>query len=122
MPQVGTAGSALRFGTAHAMTLVLPQAHCTADQRLEIAGPAGAGIVLGLRGKQLRPAGDAYVGPCVLVPIPLAAERRLGGRTTAYGVLLGGQFGAPLLVGLARIVRTHTEPFLLDVPCNCRPG
>src|SRR6185369_4713974 len=62
-------------------------------------GPAAAGVVLRVGGEQLRPAAGTPVGARIERVVVLAGERALSALLAQNTVLLGREFGPPLLFG-----------------------
>src|SRR5690606_2942300 len=85
----------------HAMAEVLHQAQRLLRNRLEVAPPAAAGIVLGVRVEQRRSAAGAVVGARRGAVIVLAGERPLGTLQPADLELAFRQLLAP---GLQRFL------------------
>ena len=86
MTQVRIADLAQDFSANHAVAAVHTLGDIGRINRLEITGPAAAGIKLGIRGKQRRSAANAMINTGFVV-IPIAAgESALGGRMTRHFV------------------------------------
>src|SRR5439155_14439371 len=98
--QVAAAARAAHLGARHAVAAVLEQLDVGRVGRLGEARPARARFALRVRAEQLRTAAGAAVGAVVVVVYVGAGERALGRAVAQHLVGLGGQLGAPLLVGL----------------------
>src|SRR5690348_8456833 len=110
--EVGVAVLADDLGAAHEEAVVRPQFDVLEVGRLGEAGPAGAGVELGVRGEELGAAADTSVHPVgLLVPVG-AGEGALGPGVAGHLVLLGRQLLAPLLLGFLDL-RRHPAPFSL---------
>ena len=82
--QVRVADVTQDFRAHHAMTAVDAFGHVRRIERLEIAGPAAAGVELGVGFKQRRVAADAGIGAGFMVIPEVAGERALGGRMAGH--------------------------------------
>ncbi len=98
--QVSPAARAKRFRAAHEEAVVRLGRDVVLNDRLEEAGPARAGIELGLRAEEVQAAAGALVGPLFLIMFERARESPF--RTFLPGdfVLLGRQDFSPFFVGL----------------------
>jgi hypothetical protein len=116
MAQVRAAVGAVHLGALHPQQAVHLGLHRIGRQRLEIAGPAGAGIVLGGSVKQRLAAADAGVGAGLLVVGVLACEGAFGRlvpghvKSQGLGPFLGEQ-GLPLGVGFLDL-EAHDEQLI----------
>ena len=88
--------------------------------RLKEAGPAGAGLELGVRAEKRLPAADASVDALPLVVPVLAGERALGSLLPHDVVLHLGKLLAPLLFGFFNL-RVHRRLSWLIVVGVARP-
>ena len=95
MPQVGVAASAPDLDPMHAMTEVIQAGNGRIAYRLEIAGPATAGVELGIGIEQWRITADAMVDARRPGIVVLAGEGALGGAEPADLELLIGQLLTP---------------------------
>src|SRR5919198_1215168 len=86
------------FYTAHAVTIILLGSHAVWRQRLPEARPAGAGIVLSLRIKQVRSAADALVDAFFFAVVIFASKCSLRALLPANGELRRGQLCFPLFI------------------------
>src|SRR4051812_48323172 len=78
VPQVAAAGAARHLGADHAVAAVLVHLDVRVLPRLGEAGPARAGLELGVGAEQLGAAAGTAVCPVVLHVHVLAGERPLG--------------------------------------------
>src|SRR5215207_6244709 len=93
--EVGVAVLADDLGAAHEEAVVRPQLDVLEVGRLGEAGPAGAGVELGVGGEQLGAAADAAVHALrLLVPVG-TGERPLGAGLAGDLELLGRQLLTP---------------------------
>lgn len=98
MPEMSIAARALNLCAFHEERVVGPRDDILGRNRLPKARPASAGIELGLRAEQRRPAADASVeSPCVQFVI-LIRERRLCPPLARHVVLLGSELVFPFSV------------------------
>src|ERR1700744_1392493 len=102
--QVTPAAPALDLGADHAVAAVLHQFDVFGHRGLIEAGPPGPGFELGARGKQLRAAAGAAIGPVVLEVDVLAGEGAFGGGVAQDLELIWAQALAPLLFGEVHLV------------------
>src|SRR3990167_2935653 len=104
MAQVGAAVRAAHFHPHHAVAGVGDALDAAGFDVLAPAGPAAAGVELGVALKQHLPAAHAAVG-AVLPVVPVAAgEGTLGGGLARHLVLHRVELGAPLGLALAHRV------------------
>jgi hypothetical protein len=73
--------------------------HAFVGHGFEEAGPASAGIELGIRREKRLPAADAGVDPLAFVVQQRAAKSALRALASRDLKLLGRELGAPLYVG-----------------------
>ena len=100
--EVGVAVLADDLGAAHEEAVVGAQLDVLEVGRLGEAGPAGAGVELGVGGEELGAAADAAVHAGGLLVDVGAGEGALGAGLAGDLVLLRRQLLAPLLVGSSR--------------------
>jgi hypothetical protein len=93
--QVAVATRAENFGAFHPVTVVGVGDDIFLGDRLEKAGPAGAGIEFGFGRKQRQPATNAIINARLVIVVKIAAEGALGSLVASDGVLLRGQLLAP---------------------------
>ena len=92
VPQVSPAGLADDLGALHAIVSIFTQFYVFQIHGVGKAGPASAGIKLGLRGKKFRAAdGTSVHALAVLVPI-LTRKCWLGASLARHVTQLGRQF------------------------------
>ena len=96
--EVASAAAAQDLGPPHPEAAVLANLDVLRDGRLVEAGPAGAGIELGVGAEQLGATAGAVVHPVVLDVHVLARERPLGAVAAQDLVLVGREALPPLLV------------------------
>src|SRR5205807_7515955 len=101
--QVGAAGAADHLGADHAVGAIGALVHVLGVDWLVEAGPAGAGLELGLGVEERLAAADAAVRAIVVAVPVLAREGSLGARPARDLVLLVGQLLTPLLIGLVHL-------------------
>src|SRR5215218_3200524 len=93
---VGAADGAVYLRAAHEEATVLFGLDIGFVERLPETRPARAGIVLGVRREEGRPAGHTQVDPLLLVVVILTAEGPLCALHPRDAVLLGGELVLPL--------------------------
>ena len=76
MAQVGVATGAQNLRPAHPKAVILVHGHVFPGDRLEEAGPAGAGVELRFRSEQRQPATNAIINAGLVLVIKRAAKRR----------------------------------------------
>src|SRR5215204_6456742 len=97
---VGAADGAVYLRAAHEEATVLFGLDIGFVERLPETRPARAGIVLGVRREEGRPAGHTQVDPLLLVVVILTAEGPLCALHPRDAVLLGGELILPLFFRL----------------------
>src|SRR5690606_4298232 len=106
--EVGVADIAQHFGADHAVRGVAFFAHPGRIDGFEIAGPAAAGIELGVGGEQGGAAAHAAVY-AVGGGVPVTAgEGAFGAFLAHHGVFFGRELGAPFGVGFAYFFHMHS--------------
>src|SRR5436190_12882757 len=105
--QVRAAVVAAHFHPHHAVRGVHHALDDLAVHRLEVAGPAAAGVELGVRLEQRRAAAYAFVLAWVPVVPVFAGEGPLGGGVARHLVLHWVELGTPFGVGLLDLVVAH---------------
>ncbi len=98
VPQVPAAGAAEDLGAAHEQAVVGVQLDGFGDRRLGEAGPAGAGVELGVGREQLRTTGRTAVDAVGVAVEVLTAECRLCTGLTQDALLRRSEPAAPLVV------------------------
>src|SRR5690606_19456492 len=109
--QVAPAVGAADLGPDHPVGVVRERLHLLGVHRLEEAGPAGARLVLGVRGEELLTTAGALVDTFGLgVPV-LAGEGPLGAALPQDVVFLRRELGLPLRFGRGDIRLLHGHSF-----------
>ena len=96
MPQVAAALAAGDFNTMHAVTEIVVLLHAIAVQHIPKTGPARAGVVLALRGKQRLITAHAAVKTGLLA---IGVQTRKGWLSAFFAadmVLLGAKVFSPI--------------------------
>ena len=96
MTQVRITDLAQDFSANHAVAAIYALGDIGRINRLEITGPAAAGIKLGIRGKQRRFAANAMINTGFMVILIAACESAFGGCMTRHFVGERLQLLAPL--------------------------
>ncbi|MNN53474.1 hypothetical protein D3C81_1682320 [compost metagenome] len=112
MPQVRIAARAEHLDAVHAVAEILHPTQCLGGNRLEIARPATAGVVLGIRVEQRRIAAGTVVDARSLAVVVLAGEGALGPLETADLELAFRQLLAPLIQRLFDLL--HVKHLALE--------
>src|SRR5690606_20408723 len=102
--QVRPAARAAHLGADHPVTAVGEELDAVARERAEEARPPAVRVELRVGAEQLVAARATRVDADALLVEQLARPGALGARLPQDGVLLRGQLGAPLLVGLDDVV------------------
>src|SRR4051812_12980943 len=105
--QVGVTDGAPHLGADHAVAAVFQEPYGVRAGGVVERRPAAVRLELGLRAEQLVAAGSAAVNTDPVLLEERAGPRPLRAGLAEDGVLLGGELGAPLLVGLLHLVRGH---------------
>src|SRR5436190_3674022 len=100
MAEMAIAARAENFDACHAMGVIGVVDDVFRRDRFEKAGPTGAGIELGISGKQWQSATDAGINTGLFVIVEDATEGRLGTFAAGDLILFGGQLLAPFGVAL----------------------
>src|SRR5213592_938834 len=98
MAEMTAAACAQHLGADHPVAGVRLRVDRFVGSRRVERGPAAAGVVFRLRFEQLGSAAGATVSAGLEREIVLAGERRFGALLAQNSVLLGRQFGTPLLL------------------------
>ena len=91
--EVAAAAGAGDFRALHPVTGVTDAVNVGLVERREEAGPAGAGVELGVGAEQRQPAQPAAIDAAALVVEEHAAERRLGAVVQQHALFLVAQGG-----------------------------
>src|SRR5690606_12175337 len=110
------------FHPAHAVAVVLAAGDGAVVGWLPEAGPAAAGIILVVRGEELRAAADAMVAAGDLAVVVGTAERRLGTLPARDLELAFVQQGAPFLRCFLHLIAHASSSLSAAVRCltGCR--
>ena len=108
MTEMGVAHVTDDFSTNHAVGAVYQLTNVFRIERLEIAGPAAAGIKFCIRLKQWRIAADTSINAMLMV-IPIAScKSPFRGGVSGHLVFHRGQLVTPFFIGLGDFV-CHDE-------------
>src|SRR5262245_498864 len=125
MTEVGIAAGAQNLHPSHPVAPVLFGDDVLAGDRLEEAGPAGAGVELRVRGEEREPAADARVDALPLVVEQRPAEGPLGGLPSGDLELFAREELSPFGVRLfdsCHLNRADEVPGFIEDPnadCGC---
>ena len=109
------------LGAPHEEAVVGAQLDVLEVGRLGEAGPAGAGVELGVGGEQLGAAADAAVHAVVLLVPVGAGEGALGAGLAGHLVLLGRQLLAPQVLTAGGQALTKDNGLLTPDPARSAP-
>src|SRR5690606_26063515 len=121
MAQMRIADVANDFGADHVMRAIDALAHVFLIDRLEIAGPAAAGIELGIRFEQRRAATDAGVSACLLEMGVFTGSRPLGRGLAGDFVLDRAELRPPLVIALDHFRHALSLPISAATDTGQRP-
>src|SRR6185503_14261852 len=113
VPEVRVATRAQHLGALREPAVVLLLRDVLLRHRLEEARPAGAGVELGLGAEERQAAAGALVHARVLGGVVLAGEGALGAVLAHDLVLLLGELGLPLGVGLDDLFHGTLQNFVI---------
>src|SRR6185437_5921417 len=122
MAEMAAAARAMDLGPLHQMSVVFARGHGAGD-RLQETRPAGAAFKLRLRLVQRLAAAGAAKHTLAVLVVEGAGAGPLRAMTAQHAVLLRGQPGAPLFIGLLDrelLFRIHarTSPMLPNHPTS----
>lgn len=109
MSKVGPAGIAEDFGSPHAVAVIGHSPDSIGVYRGKETRPAAAGIKLGIRAEQGRPAADTAVDAIVLAMDIFPGERPFCSLVTADLVLLRRQLCPPFRISFFPLLIRHGQ-------------
>lgn len=115
MSKVGPAGIAEDFGSPHAVTVIGHSPDSSRVYGRKETRPAAAGIKLGVRAEQCRPAANAVVDTIVLTMDIFPGERPFGSLVTADLVLLRRQLCPPFRISFFPLLIRHGQSLMTGV-------